>query len=146
MPTCNAGLRRRSAKGRENGASFFGDLGVLAGRRHALSVSRVSRASVLTQRLSEAFVPEHLEVINESHMHSVPKGSETHFRVVVAAAAFEGKSRIDRHRAVQRALGDEFRSGLHALTISAFSTSEWAARPEVPGSPECLGGSKADRS
>ncbi len=106
----------------------------------------MSRANVLTQRLSEAFTPEHLEVVNESHMHSVPKGSETHFRVVVAAAAFEGKSRIERHRAVQRALGDEFRSGLHALTISAFSAKEWAEQPEVPASPACLGGSKAERS
>ncbi|NUO53960.1 MAG: BolA family transcriptional regulator [Polyangiaceae bacterium] len=106
----------------------------------------MTRQDELSSRLSEALSPIHLEVINESHMHSVPPGSETHFRVVVASGAFEGKSRIDRHRAVQRALGEAFRAGLHALTIAAFSPSEWAAQPEVAKSPACLGGSKAERS
>ncbi len=93
--------------------------------------------------MRETFDPAHLEVVNESHMHSVPKGSETHFRVVIASAAFAKLSRIERHRAVQRALGEEFRSGLHALTIAAYSAEEWATSPAVAASPPCLGGSKA---
>jgi BolA family transcriptional regulator, general stress-responsive regulator len=93
----------------------------------------VNRQTELTSRLTESLAPVHLEVVNESHMHNVPKGSETHL----------GKSRIDRHRAVQRALGDQFRAGLHALTITAMSPDEWRADPTSPASPPCLGGSKA---
>ncbi len=106
----------------------------------------MTRQEEMVARLQEALDPVHLEVINESHMHSVPKGSETHFKVVVASARFEGKSRIDRHRAVQRALDDAFRAGLHALTITAFSPAEWQSDPSVQPSPPCLGGSKADAS
>lgn len=95
-------------------------------------------------RLRSALDPIHLEVINESHQHSVPKGSETHFKVVVASARFEGKSRLDRHRLVQRALDSAFREGLHALTIAAFSLAEWENDPSVHPSPPCLGGSKAE--
>jgi BolA protein len=102
----------------------------------------VNRQTELESRLTESLAPVHLEVLNESHLHNVPKGSETHFKV--ASAAFEGKSRVDRHRAVQRALGDQFRAGLHALTITAMSPDEWQADPTSPASPPCLGGSKAD--
>lgn len=104
----------------------------------------MTRQQELETRLTEALAPVHLEVINESHMHSVPKGSETHFKVVVASARFEGKSRVERHRAVQRALDEAFRAGLHALTISAYSLEEWARSPVAPSSPPCLGGSKSD--
>jgi len=103
----------------------------------------VDRHAELTSRLTETLAPVHLEVVNESHLHNVPKGSETHFKVVIASAAFEGKSRVDRHRTVQRALGDQFRAGLHALTITAMSPDEWRADPSSPASPPCLGGSKA---
>lgn len=104
----------------------------------------MKRQQELETRLRQALAPIHLEVINESHMHSVPKGSETHFKVVVASPTFEGKSRVERHRAVQRALDEAFRAGLHALTISAYSPDEWAKSPAAPSSPPCLGGSKAD--
>ena len=41
-------------------------------------------------KLKETLAPSHLEVINESHMHNVPKGSETHFKVVVVSGRFDG--------------------------------------------------------
>ncbi|MFO0676929.1 MAG: BolA family protein [Polyangiaceae bacterium] len=96
--------------------------------------------------LREALGPVFLAVENESHQHSVPKGSETHFKVVIASAAFEGLGRIDRHRKVNALLERELRSGLHALTIRALDPAEWeAGGAEGFVSPACLGGSKADR-
>jgi BolA protein len=102
----------------------------------------VSRQSAIEIALQAAFSPVFLEIENESHKHSVKPGSETHFKVTVASAAFEGKSRIDRHRAVNAALKAELASGLHALSVAAFSPEEWASSPERLASPECLGGGK----
>ncbi len=41
-------------------------------------------------KIRSSLAPSHLEVIDESHMHSVPPGSESHFRVVVVSERFEG--------------------------------------------------------
>ena len=95
----------------------------------------------IESKLQESLDPSHLEVINESHMHSVPQGSETHFKVVVVSARFDGMSPIKRHQLVYGALADEMKSGVHALAITSRSPSEWATRPEANASPKCLGGS-----
>lgn len=50
-------------------------------------------------------------------MHSVPKGSETHFKVVVVSDQFKDKTLLDRHRAVNQLLDEELKSGVHALSI-----------------------------
>jgi BolA protein len=98
----------------------------------------------LHDRLIEAFAPAVLEVRNESHNHSVPKGAQTHFNVVVVSDAFAGKSLVARHRAVNQAVSTCFESGLHALAIHPYTADEWAARGGTfPASPPCLGGSKA---
>jgi BolA protein len=103
----------------------------------------VSRQAEITRKLSGALEPVHLDVVNESSMHSVPPGSETHFKVVVVSSAFEGMGPVDRHRRVNAALVDEFASGLHALAIVALTPAQWAERGgAVPASPPCLGGSK----
>lgn len=47
---------------------------------------------IIRQKLTESFVPNHLEIINESYMHNVPKGSETHFKVLVVSSRFESLS------------------------------------------------------
>jgi BolA protein len=96
-------------------------------------------------KLGEALAPVHLEVINESAMHAVPPGSETHFKVLVVSPAFEGLGLVDRHRRVNDALRQELRSGLHALTIRALTPEQWQG-DGASGfvSPKCLGGSKAD--
>lgn len=98
------------------------------------------RAQYIEQRLREAFVPTHLEVIDESFMHSVPKGAETHFKVVVVTSAFEGKAAVARHKLVYAALGEALRTGLHALTMTLRTEPEWAASPEALISPACAGG------
>ena len=71
-------------------------------------------------RLTAAFAPDTLEVENESHRHAGHGGDdgsgESHFRVMIRAAAFAPMSRVDRHRAVNRALGD-ITTRVHALAL-----------------------------
>ena len=74
---------------------------------------------IIVKKLQDQFNPKHLEIINESHMHSVPKDSETHFKVIVISEFFNKMSLLERHRAVQEVLKDELSSGVHALSIVA---------------------------
>ena len=101
----------------------------------------MSLLNVIEEKLRAALAPEHLEVINESHMHSVPKGSETHFKVVVVSPKFEGMAPVKRHQLVYGALGDELRmkKGIHALAITSRTPGEWEASPEANVSPKCAG-------
>lgn len=62
-----------------------------------MSTSTAPVQGQITTKLQNAFKPVHLEVINESYKHKVPKGSETHFKVVVVSEAFQDKSLLDRH-------------------------------------------------
>jgi BolA protein len=96
----------------------------------------------IERKLGERFSPTWLEVINESSKHSVPPGSETHFKVVVVSDAFEGKALVERHRLVYETLGDEIRAGVHALTITSRTPGEWQKNGVAAASPPCLGGSK----
>jgi BolA protein len=109
-------------------------------------VSGVTRQGIIEEKLTAALAPVHLEVTNESHNHSVRRGSETHFKVVVVSSAFEGMSRVERHRRVNDLLADLMATGLHALTITPRTPSEWAKSTEVLASPPCLGGSKSSAS
>ncbi|WP_028028978.1 BolA family protein [Gemmobacter nectariphilus] len=71
--------------------------------------------------LTEAFAPERLDVVNESHRHAGHAGDdgsgESHFRVAIRAAAFAGQSRLARHRAVHAALGPALMGQIHALAL-----------------------------
>lgn len=82
--------------------------------------------------LIAAFAPARLAVINDSashHGHSGDDGSgESHFTVEIAAAAFVGKSRLERQRMVNRALGDLPGERVHALAIRAMTPEEAIAR------------------
>ena len=77
----------------------------------------------IRRKLTEAFRPEALEVVDESHQHKGHAGhrpgGESHFRVRITSAAFSGKSRVEAHRMVNAALADEFAAGLHALAVEA---------------------------
>jgi len=102
----------------------------------------VSIAETIEQKLRAALEPAHLEVINESHMHNVPKGSETHFKVVVVSSRFEGLAPVRRHQLVYGALDVEMKQkpGIHALAITSRTPTEWENSPEANASPKCLGG------
>ena len=99
-----------------------------------------SRKDTIEQALATALSPTHLEVVNESHMHSVKPGSETHFKVVVVSPAFDALSLLARHRRINELLKSELASGLHALSIHAFSPAQWAANTIDTASPACRGG------
>jgi stress-induced morphogen len=104
----------------------------------------VTLAAQIEQKLRAAFAPTELAVHNESHQHSVPRGSETHFKVVIVSDTFAGLSPIARHKLVYAAVADELAAGVHALTITSRTPEEWRASSVVDASPPCLGGSKAD--
>ena len=97
----------------------------------------------VSQLIEERFQPIHMELINESHMHSVPPNSETHFKLVLVSPEFQGLSQVKRHQAVYAALKDYMRNPIHALALHTFSQEEWANDSSVATSPDCLGGSKA---
>ena len=83
------------------------------------------------------------QVINESNMHNVPKGSETHFKVICISSAFEGKALIHRHRLVNGLLQEELAGPVHALSLQLKTPQEWSkSNGAVPPSPACMGGSK----
>ena len=85
-------------------------------------------ADAITKRLTEAFQPQSLEVIDDSDRHSghsgAREGGESHFTVKLTSAAFEGLSRVERQRRVNAALADQFAAGLHALSIKASAPGE----------------------
>ncbi|MDM3869794.1 BolA/IbaG family iron-sulfur metabolism protein [Porticoccus sp. W117] len=96
----------------------------------------------IEEKLQREFSPSHLQVINESHMHSVPANSETHFKVVMATENFTGKRQVQRHQAVYRTLSEELAGEVHALALHTYSPEEWGEVSEAPASPNCMGGSK----
>ena len=91
-------------------------------------------------KIQEAFSPTHLEVTNESSMHAVAPGSETHFRLLIVSVAFDGKNRVKRHQEVYRILAEEKAGPVHALGLQTLTPDEWAADQESLDSPACLGG------
>ncbi|MCA9666884.1 MAG: BolA family transcriptional regulator [Myxococcales bacterium] len=99
----------------------------------------------IQQRVREALAPEHFELVNESYMHSVPAGSESHFKAIIVSGRFEGQGRVQRQRTVFAALG-ELTGRIHALTMKTLTPAEWreAGGAVESQSPPCLGGSKAD--
>jgi BolA family transcriptional regulator, general stress-responsive regulator len=82
----------------------------------------------ITEKLTKAFAPESLSVVDESHQHAghagAREGGETHYRVHIVSHAFRGKSRIDRHRMINTTLADELGGGVHALAIHASAPGE----------------------
>lgn len=82
----------------------------------------------ITATLRERLDPIRLVVEDESQQHfghaGWREGGETHFRIDVVSRAFEGKSRVERHRVVNAALAGAFERGLHALTIQAKAPGE----------------------
>ncbi|WP_374442261.1 BolA family protein [Pseudomonas panipatensis] len=85
--------------------------------------------------------PQHLEVLDESHMHS--RGLETHFKAVVVSPVFAGLNAVKRHQKVYASLG-ELMGQFHALALHTYTPEEWAEQGAAPDSPTCKGGSKHD--
>jgi BolA family transcriptional regulator, general stress-responsive regulator len=83
---------------------------------------------IIAEKLSKAFAPESLRVVDESHLHQGHAGhrpeGQTHFRLYIVAEAFRGKSRIERHRMINATLAAELSGGVHALAIHASAPAE----------------------
>lgn len=81
----------------------------------------MTTTTVITDKLRGAFLPESIEVVDESHLHEGHTGHRpgggTHFRVYIVSAAFKGKSRIERHRMINEVLAAELAGGVHALAL-----------------------------
>jgi len=106
----------------------------------------MSVQSDIEYRLSLEFQPEFLDVANESHQHSVPANSETHFRVVLVSEKFAACRKVARHQQVYAALSEQLEGPVHALALHTYSPQEWAERQQdAPESPQCLGGSKSEQ-
>ena len=98
----------------------------------------------IEEKLQEKLEPSYCQVVNESHMHSVPANSETHFKVIVVSESFAGKSRVARHQLINGILADEIAGPVHALSIQAHTDDEWQKRAgAVLDSPDCMGANKA---
>ncbi|MDC3375646.1 BolA family transcriptional regulator [Gammaproteobacteria bacterium] len=77
-----------------------------------------------------------LKIINESFMHNVPEGSESHFKIVVVTNDFNNLSIIQRHKLIYKTL-DSLMNEIHALSIHAFNEEEFKLNPVILDSPEC---------
>ena len=83
----------------------------------------------IEENIRRELAPEALEIINESHLHAGHQESfdgtgETHLRIRIVADAFEGLSRVDRHRRLNALVASEMHEGLHAIAIEAKAPSE----------------------
>jgi BolA protein len=89
-------------------------------------MGRVTQA--IRDKLTAAFQPERLEVVDDSARHAghagAREGGESHFNVVIVAEAFKGRSRIQRQRDIYTALSEELAGPVHALSVKAFAPGE----------------------
>ena len=80
----------------------------------------------IRQKLTAAFAPDHLDVIDESEAHrghgGWRDGGETHFRVVMVAASLGGMSRVAQQRAIYAALAEEMAGPVHALALDVAAS------------------------
>ncbi len=101
----------------------------------------MDNTSTIRQQLEEALQPTYLSVINESNRHNVPPDSQTHFKVVIVSAAFDGQPLLARHRMVYRVLEQVLAGSVHALALHTYTSAEWEQHCRAaPASPNCRGG------
>lgn len=92
----------------------------------------------------QALEPAYLAVENESHRHAVPPNSETHFKVTLVSARFEGLMPVKRHQQIYAVLADELSGPVHALALHLYTPSEWEASGQSrPDSPNCQGANES---
>lgn len=88
----------------------------------------MSVADAMREKLTAAFAPKELEIVDESARHAGHSGSrpggETHFNVRIVSDAFEGVSRVERQRRVYAALAEELKGRVHALSVSTLTPAE----------------------
>ncbi len=102
----------------------------------------MSMQTTIEEKLANEFEVDYLQVENESHMHNVAPGSESHFKVTIVSNLFNDQMLIKRHRMVNKTLQHEIQQ-IHALALHTLTPQEWQARAgSVADSPKCRGGGK----
>jgi BolA protein len=100
-------------------------------------------AAVISTKIRSALSPLVFELENESHRHSGP-ATDSHFKLTVVCEQFAELNRVKRHQQIYGILAEELQGPVHALALHLYSPQEWEeTKGEVPGSPDCRGGSKA---
>ena len=88
----------------------------------------MTMADTIRRKLTEAFAPTRLEIVDDSHRHAghagAREGGETHYTVEIVSPAFVGKSRVDRQRLVYAALDAELKARVHALALRTLTPDE----------------------
>lgn len=97
--------------------------------------------AAIEEKLRGFFDVAKLQVENESHKHSVPENSETHFKVTLVTDDFLSKRQVARHQLVYAQLREQLDGPVHALALHTYTVAEWQGTS--PESPNCMGGSKS---
>ena len=97
----------------------------------------------LSELLTAAFKPQHLEVINESHLHGTPT-DDSHFKLIIVSEEFSGQRLLQRHRRVNKVVAALLAGPIHALALHTYSPDDWRQLNQVPASPACRGGSQVN--
>ena len=92
--------------------------------------------SKIINQLNSSFKLSSLKIVNESFMHNVPEGAESHFKIVIVSNQFKEQKMMQRHKAIYKALG-EIMSSIHALSIHAYDDEEFDENPIILDSPQC---------
>lgn len=88
----------------------------------------------IKEKLTIAFNPEKLILVNQSHLHAnhaamqerdKEKRADTHFKVLIVSAKFTSLTKVARHRWVYQVLQDELKGDMHALSVAAYSPEEY---------------------
>ncbi len=85
------------------------------------------RSDEIQRLLTEAFSPTELLIKDQSRLHAGHAGAKEgkgHFEVIIVTDAFQGQTRIERHRMVFDALGTFMETDIHALRIQAYALDE----------------------
>ena len=100
-------------------------------------MNKESIESTINKIINESYNPLYIELVNESFMHNVPKGSESHFKLVVVSNIFKNMTLIQRHKHIYSSL-NTIMNNIHALSINAFDIDEFKLNPTQSKSPDCI--------
>jgi len=87
----------------------------------------MSVQNIIETKLTNQLSPSNIKVTNESHLHAghAHGGVETHYKVELVTAKFDGVSNVARHQMIYKALAEEMDNPIHALVIKAYTPDEW---------------------
>jgi len=107
----------------------------------------MAACSDIESKLTKELAPSHLEVIDESYLHNVEPGKESHVRIVIVSEQFENLNLVKRHQLIYQQINEELEGPIHAISLHTFTDSEWKDKNETAqDSPDCLGGMKKEDS